>query len=297
MEKFVNCDPKWAYDHEDTITYEDKLEYAKAKALYQMAYEANLDKPETLNEKIIWLALNYKNPDISVASDKIKAKEYISSRIGEEYVAKLYGVYDSAQDIDFDSLPNSFVLKSNCAWAAKAVRLVNNKAKTDFLSLQEEAKEWLRPWMTYKYNNMCIGDENIEPRLLAEENLSPNGELIKDYKIFYYHGKAQFIYVVDDRDKENQTKTFLDLHWNILPCHRYDVPASKALEKPAKLEEMIRLGEKLSKDFPLVRVDFYYVNDRVYVGEMTFTPGMFLSIEPKEWDYKLGEGLNLDGLE
>lgn len=284
---FKKMTAKECFEKRHSITYEDKIKYCKDKALYQMDYEVDLDNPKTLNEKIIWLALNNTSEDIKRASDKILAKDIISKKIGSEYVVPLIGTYDSAKEFEaaFDSLPKSFVVKSNCGWAAKTVKVVKDKESLDLEGLED----WLKPWNNYYYNNSCVGSEDIVPRLLVEEYL---GDSITDYKLFVMNGKAQFFYVVDDRLKDSETKTFLDLDFNILPCHRYDVPSAKSVEKPPCVKDMIRLGEALA-DQPLVRVDFYYVAGRLYVGELTYTPGMFLSIEPREWDLRLGKLLHI----
>ncbi|MCQ2551606.1 MAG: hypothetical protein MJ146_05415, partial [Clostridia bacterium] len=272
---FNKIDPKECFQKRHSITYQDKVKYCKEKALYQLGYEINLDEPKTLNEKIIWLALNYKDPRIKEYSDKILVKDYLG-----QYAVPLL----QTDEINVDLLPDKFVVKSNSGWAAKAVKICDKKEELPDFS------DWLNPWNNYYYNNMCVGCEDIKPRLLVEEYLGDN---ITDYKLFVMNGKARFFYVVDDRLKEKETKTFLDLDFNVLPCHRWDVPAAKEVAKPPCIDKMIRLGEKLAKDFPLVRVDFYYINGRLYVGELTFTPGMFLSIEPKEWDIKLGQLLDV----
>lgn len=296
---FKRLSGKDCYLMEGSITIEDKIEYCRQKGLYQMAYLPDLENPKTLNEKIIWLALHYSNPQIKVASDKITAKKWIGEKIGDQHVVPLIQAFDKVEDVDAHKLPDSFVIKSNCGWAAKTVRVVTDKK--DLLDgdgsllpqVKSQLSHWLSPWNNYYYNNMCIGEENIRPRLLVEEMLGDGSKPISDYKLFVFNGKAQFFYVVDDRNCESQTKTFLDLDWKPMACHRYDVPAAVHVPRPPCLAEMISLGQRLSEGFPLVRVDFYYVDGRLYVGEMTFTPGMFLSIEPKEWDLKLGQMLHL----
>lgn len=296
---FKKLTGKECYNMRSSITAEDQTEYARQKGLYQMAYLPDLENPKTLNEKIIWLALNYRNPQIKVASDKISAKEWISERIGDQYVVPLIKVYDKVSDIDLNQLPDRFVIKSNCGWAAKTVSVVTDKK--DLLDgngnllpeVESQLNDWLSPWNNYYYNNMCIGEENITPRLLVEELLGDGSAPLADYKLFVFNGKAQFFYVVEDRNGASQTKTFLDLDWNLMPCHRYDVPSANMVSRPECVDEMIDIGQRLADGFPLVRVDFYYVDSRLYVGEMTFTPGMFLSIEPKEWDLKLGQLLEL----
>ncbi len=291
---FDPLSPKEAYMMEKRITPVMQRMYCMQKAYAQLGYLPDLDEPKSFNEKIIWLALNYKNPDIRVAADKFAAKEYIASRIGGEYVVPLLGAYRDVAQIDFSALPNKFVAKSNCGWGSDQVIIVTDKSTYCIDHLKVMMTTWLYPWCTYYYQNMCITDEKIEPMIVIEELLEDEeGGSVDDYKFYCCNGEPRFALVVSDRKARAQTRTFVDMDWNCIPVMRKGKKTAAHPKKPARLKEMKRLCRKLAKDFPLVRIDFYEVNGRVYVGEMTFTPGMFLGFKPIEMDYKLGEYLDL----
>ena len=260
-----------------------------------MGYFPNLKQPRTLNEKIIWLALNYKNPHIAVAADKGKAKEWVGSRVGYDHVVPLLGVYEDVNDIDFKALPDRFVAKLNDGWGADRVMIVRDKSKLNIDRTKAVLSSWLYPWNKYYYQNMCITDEKMEePTIVIEEFLDAgDGQSPEDYKFYCCNGEPKFALVVAGRGGENQTRSFVDMDWNVLPVARVDKQIGYDVEKPACLDEMMELCRKLSAGFPFVRVDLYEMDDKVYVGEMTFTPGMFLRFSSRAWDAKLGEYLEL----
>ena len=291
---FDPLSPKEAYMMEKRITPVMQRMYCMQKAYAQLGYLPDLDDPKSFNEKIIWLALNYKNPDIRIAADKFAAKEYIASRIGGEYVVPLLGAYRDVAQIDFSALPNKFVAKSNCGWGSDQVVIVTDKSTYCIDHLKVMMTTWLYPWCTYYYQNMCITDEKIEPMIVIEELLeSEESGSVDDYKFYCCNGEPKFALVVSDRKARAQTRTFVDMDWNCIPVMRKGKKTAAHPKRPAGLKEMKRLCRILAKDFPLVRIDFYEINGRVYVGELTFTPGMFLGFKPIEMDYKLGEYLDL----
>lgn len=268
--------------------------HCEQKAYKQMGYFPDLKNPQTLNEKIIWLALNYKNPDIAVASDKGKAKAWISQRVGEQHVVPMLGVYEDVNDIDFDALPDRFVAKLNDGWGADKVMIVRDKSLLDIDRTKAILSSWLYPWNNYYYQNMCITDCKMEvPTIMIEEFLDAGDTLPNDYKFYCCNGEPRFALVVAGRGGKSQTRSFVDMDWNVLPFARKGMKIAEEVFKPECVDLMIDLSRKLSKGFPFVRVDFYEVDGRVYVGEMTFTPGMFLSFTSKEWDRKLGDYLEL----
>lgn len=295
MPEFDVLPPRMAYAMEDKITLDMKKHYCEQKAFKQLHYFPNLDQPRSFNEKLLWLALHYKNPHHKVASDKALAKEWIGSRVGYEYVVPLIGAYDNVNDIDFDALPDRFVIKANEGWGADEVILVEDKRKLDIDQLKAVISNWLYPWSSYYYNNMCITDEKPEkPLIVIEEFLSHNGsKYLDDYKFYCCNGKVKFALVIKERGSSRQTRTFVDADWNVLPVRRGGKFSSTTPEKPENLEKMFGLAETLCAEFPFVRIDFYNLDGKIYVGEMTFTPGLFLRFEPKEWDFKLGEYLEL----
>lgn len=287
--------PLQAYLMEKEITPEIKRIHCEQKAYKQLGYFPNLKNPRSFNEKIIWLALNYKNPEIAIAADKGKAKEYIGSKIGYDYLIPLIGIYDDVNDIDYKSLPNQFVAKLNDGWGADNVLVVKDKNKINSDRFKAVLSSWLYPWNNYYYQNMCIIDEKMEkPTIVIEEYVEQKDvESLDDFKFYCCNGEPRFALVVADRGTDHQSRSFVDMEWNVLPFTRRGKIASLNPKKPNNLSKMIELSRILSKGFPLVRVDFYEVDNKVYVGELTFTPGMFLRFKPKEWDFKLGEFLDL----
>ncbi len=296
--QFTQLSPREAFMMEDKITLDMKKHYCEQKAYAQLKYFPDLDHPKSWNEKLLWLALYYKNPIHAVASDKARAKQWIADRVGQEYVVPLIGAYRNVNDIDFKSLPNSFVMKANEGWGANEVILVTDKKRYDYDRLKAVASNWLYPWSSYYYNNMCITDEKpAEPLIVIEEYLEhEDKEYLNDYKFYCCNGEVKFALIVTDRGSKYQQRTFVDADWNVLPVYRAGKGGSEAPEKPENLEKMFELARELSKDVPLVRIDFYNLDGRIYVGEMTFTPGMFLRFEPRAMDFKLGEYLDLTAL-
>lgn len=281
------------------ITPQMKRIHCEQKGYKQLGYFPNLKNPSTLNEKIMWLALNYKNPNIAVAADKGKAKKWVSDRIGAEHVVPLIGVYDDVNDINFDALPKRFVAKLNDGWGADKVMLVRDKNTLNIDKTKAVLSSWLYPWNNYYYMNMCVTDEKMEkPTIIIEEFLDAgNGSAPDDFKFYCCNGEPKFALVVGDRASADQTRSFVDMDWNVLPVARKGKPIAKSVEKPECLDEMMKLARELSEGFPFVRVDFYEVDGKVYLGEMTFTPGMFLRFSSKEWDKKLGDYLELPEVE
>ena len=290
--------PEFAYALEEKITLDIKKHYCEQKAYKQLQYFPNLDAPRSFNEKLLWLALNYKNPQHAIASDKYKSKGWIANKIGSQYVVPLLGAYDNVNDIDFSALPDRFVMKANEGWAANSVIIVDDKSRFDVNKLKAIASTWLYPWSSYYYNNMCITDEKPEKPMIIIEPYLQDGErpYLDDFKLYCCNGEVKFALIVTDRGSKHQTRTFVDRNWNVLPVNRAGKQSTTTPDRPDNMDEMMRLAEILSKDFPLVRVDFYNVSGQIYVGEMTFTPGLFLKFNPTSWDYNLGEYLDISEL-
>ena len=295
---FAPLSPMYSFMMEDKITYDMKKHYCEQKAYKQLGYFPNLDNPKSFNEKLLWLALNYKNPQHAIASDKALAKKWISDRIGDGYVVPLIGAYSNINDINFDELPDKFVMKANEGWGADSVLLIRGKARYNPDRLKAIASTWLYPWSSYYYNNMCITDEKPEqPLVVIEELLEQDKKKhLDDYKLYCCNGQVKFALIVTNRGSIRESRTYVDRDWNVLPVRRKGKYSSTAPAQPDNFQTMIELAEKLSSGFPIVRVDFYNVNGHIYVGEMTFTPGLFLCFQPKEWDFKLGEYLDISEL-
>lgn len=251
----------------------------------------DLNDPKTFNEKLQWLKLYDRNPLYTTLVDKAEVKKWVAEKIGEEYVIPTYGVYDSADEIDFDALPDRFVLKGTHDSAS--VIFCNDKNTFD----REDAKKRLSECL--KKSQFLYGREwpykNVKPRIIAEPYLvDESGEELKDYKVCCFNGKAEYLDLHFARFSQHK-KNHYDFDWNpLFFSSGSPTDYSIAFEKPERLDDIKRVSEILSKEITFLRVDFYIVYDRVYVGEVTFFPGSgFNSFDPPIIDYELGEKLVL----
>ncbi len=252
----------------------------------------NLDNPKGFNEKLQWLKLYDHNPDYIDIVDKHRVKEIVGEKIGQEYIIPTLGVWDSFDDIDFSKLPDQFVLKcthdSGSVCICKDKNLFNYDAAKKILSraLKKNLYYWGREW-PYKA---------VKPRIIAEKYLidSKKKDLI-DYKLMCFKGVVECSFTVTNRFSQNNMHvTFYDTDWNKLPFTRHYRADSKPIEKPESYDLMVKFSELLSKDIPFARIDWYEIEGKPYFGEITLYPGNGIEeFEPEEWDYKLGEWIEL----
>lgn len=252
--------------------------------------ELNLENPKTFNEKIQWLKLYDNSPLKTKLADKYLVREWINENLGEEYLIPLLGVYDSFDEIDFDKLPDKFVLKANhgCAWNI----IVKDKQKFD----KKKAKKKFDKWMKRNYA-LKAGFEmqykDIPPKIVAEAFIQDSKGELNDYKVLCFNGEPKFIWI-DQGRFSNRTENIYDTKWNLQPFLLTYENSKEEVPPPKNLETMIEFARKLSKDFALVRVDFYNVDGKIYFGEMTFTSASGVDVfKPAEYDLKLGEMLEL----
>ncbi|NLH44890.1 MAG: glycosyl transferase [Acholeplasmataceae bacterium] len=251
----------------------------------RVGYELNLEDPKTFNEKIQWLKINYRDTMMPFCADKVAVRDYISEKIGENYLVSLHGIYKNIDEIDFDNLPNAFVLKSN--HASEQIIICKNKKDLDCNNTIAEMKNWLDT--NYYYSGGEWVYKNISPLIICEELLV--GEII-DYKFMCFNGKPKLMFTCSERNKSLKV-TFFDMEFNKMPFIR-KYPCADNIKKPENFNKMKELSEILSKRFPFVRVDFYENNGKIYFGELTFFPGNGMEwFEPVEWDRKLGDMLEL----
>lgn len=256
--------------------------------------DLNLDNPTTFNEKLQWLKLNDRNPEYTKMVDKYEVKEYVSNIIGKEHIIPLIGVWDKFEDIDFEKLPNQFVLK--CTHDTGGIVICKNKSELNLKETKKKIKKSLK--RNFYYYGREWPYKDVKPRIIAEKYMvDESGTELKDYKIFCFDGKAKFI-LVDFGRFSRHYRNIYDLNWNLLELQiKFPRNIEQKINKPDNLEEMINLAERLSKDIPHVRVDFYNVNGKNYFGELTFFHGSgFTKIEPEGWDEKIGEYLKLPKL-
>lgn len=253
----------------------------------RMGKRLNLDTPVTFNEKLQWLKLNDHNPLYTKIADKLGVRDYVTEKAGKEHVVPIIGVYSSFDEIDFSSLPSSFVIKTThdsgslVICSDKSSLDIKKARKTIMRSMKRNYYRTTREWQ-YK---------NIEPKIIAEKYL---GECITDYKFFCFNGKPGFMYIEREEEEQPQQAIF-DMDFNRLPFTMDDDASPEVFEKPQFFDEMKRIASVLSSGIPFIRVDMYYVEGKILVGELTFYHyGGFIPFNPPEWDKTIGGYLNIE---
>lgn len=243
-----------------------KIEYLFYK---KMGYRLDLKHPQTFNEKLQWMKLYYRNTLCTQLSDKYAVREYIAKEIGEGYLNALLAVYEHPTQVDWNSLPNKYVLKltHGCHWNI----LCTDKTKLDITDAQSKIHKWFNRNL---YNGAREWQyKNIKPKIIVEIYLDDgNGIRPVDYKFYCFNGKAESIQMTED--EEAGITYYFDRDWNLTRNNRAGSKAPEDFyrQKPGKLAEMLELADQLAQPFPFVRVDFYYVDGNVIFGEFTFTP-------------------------
>lgn len=273
--------------------YDDKIFLSKFFRR-KTGYELNFEEPKTFNEKLQWLKVFNRKAEYTLFVDKYAVKKYVSEKIGKEYVVPLLGVWDSFDDINFDSLPKQFVLK--CTHDSGSTVIVENKDLLDYTMTKDKLDSALG--INYYWLGREFPYKNVPRKIIAEKYMAPPQEMV-DYKLLCFNGVPKILFVCTERFEPDGLKvTFFDLDWNKLDFERHYPASSKVIARPKNLDLMIELAATLSAGIPFVRTDFYEINDRIYFGELTFFPGGGMEeFTPVEWDYKLGEMIELDGIE
>lgn len=257
-----------------------------------MQYPLNLDEPKTFCEKLQWLKLHDRKPIYTTMVDKIEAKKYVASIIGEEYIISTIAIWNSVDEIDWDVLPNKFVMK--CSHDSGGLVICKDKSKLDKSEAYHKMKKGLK--RRYFWQNREWPYKDVTPKIIVEQYMEDNktGEL-RDYKFFCFSGEPKFCQVISGRNTA-MSIDFFDEEWNHQNFHEPSFyPFSKTtIERPTSYGLMWKLAAKLSKNHPFLRVDFYELDDKVYFGELTFFPTSGMGgFEPIEWDYKFGEWIIL----
>ena len=259
----------------------------------KMGYELNLDNPKTYNEKLQWLKIYDRKPIYTTMVDKYRAKEYVAQIIGEQYIIPTLGVWNHFDEIDFEKLPDKFVLK--CTHDSGGLIICKDKSSFDIKKARQVINNSLQKNYYFKFREWPY--KNVKPQIIAEKFMYSSKEgigiPIMDYKIYTFNGVARMCMINQDRGIHTKADYFdrdfkwLDFKWG------YD-HANIQIKKPDQFEKMFKLAEKLAYGCPELRVDFYEVDGQIYFGELTFFDGSgFEKIEPVEWDYKLGNMLDL----
>ena len=266
------------------------------KLLYKGRFgkSLDLDNPKTFNEKLQWLKLYDRKPEYTKMVDKYEAKKYVSEQIGEEYIIPTLGVWDSFDEIDFDSLPNQFVLK--CTHDSGSLVICRDKEKLNKAVAKNKLESRLKKEFFHSSREWPYKD--VKPRIMAEifmeDPSQPEG--LRDNKFYCFNGEPKFLYISEGLENHSTAKiSFLNIDWTIAPFGRSDYkPFDELPPKPETFERMISFARKLSRNIPFVRVDLYEINGKVYFSELTFFPcGGFMPFNPPEWDEKLGSYIQL----
>lgn len=271
--------------------FSDKL-FLKQLYKCRLGKQLNLGNPSTFNEKIQWLKLYDRNPIYTQLVDKYEAKKVIALKIGAEHVIPTLGVWNKFDQINFDTLPDQFVLK--CTHDSGGLIICKDKKTFD----KQKAKEKINK--SLKTNYYWCGREwpykKVKPRIIAEQYMEDNEtKELRDYKFFCFNGVVKCFKVDFDRQEDHRAN-YYEKDKNLLPFGEAVCPPDFAKEiiLPKDINVMIDLAEKLATDIPFVRVDLYYANSQIYFGELTFYPASgFGKFIPEEWDDKLGNWLIL----
>ena len=255
--------------------------------------DLNLESPLTFNEKLQWLKLYNRNPEYTIMVDKYKVREYITQKIGEQYLIPLIGVWDSPEEIDFSLLPDQFAMKCNHN-SGLGMCICTDKSKIDIEKVKKELAKGLK--QNYYLSCREWPYKDVPRKIVAEKFMKSDAGGLTDYKIHCFNGIPKFILVCRDRfAKSGLTEDFYTPEWGRMTVKRPKIPnSSVSIPKPEKLDEMLVLAQKLSKDISFLRVDFYVIEGKVYFSELTFFPASgFEGFDPPEWDRIFGDWLVL----
>jgi hypothetical protein len=276
------------FDIKDFLKKIPDDEYLRMMYRIHMKKELNLDNPQTFNEKLQWLKLYDRKPEYTAMADKYEVRKFVAEKIGEEYLIPLLGVWDRFEDIDFNKLPNQFVLK--CNHDSGSVVICKDKNTFDL----EAAKTKLNNSLTQNYYYFAREwpYKNIKPRIIAEKYMvDESGVELKDYKMFCFNGEPKYIQVDFDRFIKHKRNIY-DTEWNYIPVSvQYPTDPEKVINKPSKLGEMLSLARILSKNIPHVRVDFYHIENAplILFAEFAFYNDAGFGKFGSLWDRKFGE--------
>lgn len=283
------------------LVYERFTNIIPDPAFLRMAYFAfigkrlNLDNPQTFSEKLQWLKLYNRRPEYTMMVDKYLVRDYIAKTIGEEYLIPLLGVWDDPDEIDFEALPNQFVLKCNHN-SGLGMCICKDKSKLDIKKVREELRRGLK--QDYYLTSREWPYKNVPRKIICEQYMedSSQKDSLTDYKFFCFNGVADCVMVCLDRFSGDTKFYFFDKSWELkrLNIRGKNAPEGFTIPKPICMDEMFRIAEQLSAGLTFSRIDLYECNGKVYFGEITFFPdsGFDANLLP-ETDQYFGEMIDL----
>lgn len=279
--------------HREWFNWMSDKTYIKIAYWARMHKRLNLENPQTFSEKLQWMKLYDRNPLYTKLVDKYEVKPIVERIIGSEYIISTLGIWERFDDIDFDKLPNQFVLK--CTHDSGGIVVCKDKSKFNLETTRTKINRCLSHSFFWGMREWPY--KNVPPRIIAEKYMEDTKTAeLRDYKFFCFDGEPKALFIASNRmAKDEETKfDFFDMEFKHLPFRNGHPNATVLPEKPVCFEEMKKLAAKLSKGFPQVRIDFYEVDGKTYFGEMTFFHWSGMTpFEPEEWDYKFGSWIKL----
>lgn len=251
----------------------------------------DLKNPITFNEKLQWLKINDRNDIYTTLVDKYEVRKYIEEKIGAKYLIPLIGVYKRFDEINFDKLPNEFVLK--CTHDSGGLVICKDKKELNLQEAKNKINECLKK--NYYYRNREWPYKNVKPSIICEKYMvDESGTELKDYKIYCFNGEPKIIQVDYNRFVDHKRNLY-DINWNMIDAQIiYKNDCSKIINKPKKLDEMLDLARILADKYPHVRIDFYSIKNKLYFGEITFySEGGFGTFIPEKFGEELGKWITL----
>lgn len=291
VKKFLLMIYRWTWKF--MATYFSDRFYIKVKYMFNFHRLPNLDSPQTFQEKLQWIKLNDRKPVYHNMVDKVEAKKFIANKVGEEYVIPTLGVWNSFDEIDFDSLPNQFILKGTfdsgtyCICKDKRTFNIEEAKKRLLVTWGQDYYIWSREW-PYK---------DLKQRIIAEPLLKDyEGEYLTDYKFYTFNGEPKFFYITSNRGEIGGLKEdFFDVDGTLLEFNQKGYSNNPRTPKlPKNLSKMLNFSMKLAENTYHLRVDFYEISGKLYCGELTFFDGGgFCSFVPKKYNKILGDWIKL----
>ena len=263
----------------------------------QTGRKLDLKHPKRFTEKLQLYKIKYRNLDMLRCTDKYEVRNYIKEKGMGEYLIPLIGIFDTVKEIDFNALPRQFVAKTTDGGGGNQILICKDKSKLWEADFCELLNRWMSMPQKSKPSGREWAYENHYPRRILIEQLIGGEEIadLPDYKFYCFDGKPHYCQLIQNRAIE-ETIDFYDMQWNHMPFYGLNPavkPAVNPAVKPRQFEEMKQIAEKLSKDYPFVRVDLYSVNQSIFFGELTFYPASgYGHFTPDEWDFHLGELLH-----
>lgn len=292
--------PELRFNYLTALGFHNRMDdetFLKKRWKVRFGKDLNLENPKTFNEKMQWLKLYNRKLEYTTFVDKYEVKKYVASVIGEEYIIPTLGLYGRFSDIDFNKLPDQFVIK--CTHDSGSTIVVRDKNRMNKMAVKKKIDRALKK--NYYYSSREWPYKNVKPRIIVEKYMEDEGnKLMRDYKFFCFDGKPEIMYISEGLENHATAGiSFYDMNMKLIDCKRSDYRQLDYIpEKPKNFGKMKEFSAILSKGIPHLRVDWYEINGKLYFSELTFsTCGGIVPFENDGWDKKLGDMIDLNTVE